>query len=43
MEAYAVEVKGLGKRFEKVQAVDGVSFAVRKGEIFAFLGPNGAG
>ena len=32
-----------GKRFKKVQAVDGVSFAVRDGEVLGLLGPNGAG
>ncbi len=31
------------KRFDEVTAVDGISFDVKKGEIFAFLGPNGAG
>ncbi|HVX57276.1 MAG TPA: ATP-binding cassette domain-containing protein, partial [Candidatus Saccharimonadales bacterium] len=32
------------KRFEgNIVAVDGISFEVKKGEIFAFLGPNGAG
>ena len=31
------------KRFGNVVAVDGISFEVKKGEIFAFLGPNGAG
>jgi ABC-2 type transport system ATP-binding protein len=31
------------KRFEGITAVDGVSFGVRRGEIFGFLGPNGAG
>lgn len=31
------------KRFGKFTAVDGISFSVRKGEIFGFLGANGAG
>jgi len=31
------------KKFTKVRAVDGLSFEIRKGEIFALLGPNGAG
>lgn len=38
-----VEVKDLKKRYGDKQAVDGVSFAVKKGEIFGILGPNGAG
>jgi ABC-2 type transport system ATP-binding protein len=38
-----VSVEGLVKRYGDVAAVDGVSFDVRKGEIFALLGPNGAG
>jgi ABC-2 type transport system ATP-binding protein len=38
-------VKDLVKRYPKspVNAVDGVSFGVRRGEVFALLGPNGAG
>jgi ABC-2 type transport system ATP-binding protein len=40
---YAVEVTGLTKRFGDFTAVDGVSFAIRRGAIFGFLGPNGAG
>ena len=39
----AIEVQGLRKRYGKVQALDGVSFAVREGEVFGLLGPNGAG
>ena len=38
-----VEVSNLEKRFGAFRAVAGVSFAVRRGEIFGFLGPNGAG
>lgn len=33
----------LTKRFGDFTAVDGISFAVRRGEIFGFLGANGAG
>jgi len=39
----AIAVEGLTKRFGDVTAVDGVSFLVRRGELFGFLGPNGAG
>jgi ABC-2 type transport system ATP-binding protein len=39
-----IVVKDLRKVYGKdVTAVDGISFSVRKGEIFGFLGPNGAG
>lgn len=40
---YAIEVKDLVKRFGHFTAVDHVSFQVEKGEIFGFLGANGAG
>lgn len=39
----AIEVNELTKRFEEITAVDGISFEVKKGEVFGFLGPNGAG
>lgn len=38
-----VEVYDLKKRYGDKQAVNGVSFSVKKGEIFGILGPNGAG
>ena len=38
-----VEVHDLTKSFGNIRAVDGVSFSVRKGEIYGLLGPNGAG
>jgi ABC-2 type transport system ATP-binding protein len=39
----AIEVTGLTKRFGKFTAVDDVTFSVKRGEIFGFLGANGAG
>ena len=39
----AIEVRGLKKSFDGVEAVRGVSFEVAAGEVFGFLGPNGAG
>lgn len=38
-----VEVKDLVKTYDGRNVVDGVSFDVKKGEIFGILGPNGAG
>lgn len=38
-----IEVKGLKKYFGEVKAVDDISFSVEKGELFGFLGVNGAG
>jgi len=39
----ALRVEGLQKQYGSKQAVAGVSFAVRAGEVFGLLGPNGAG
>lgn len=38
-----IQVENLTKRFSHVTAMDHVSFAVGKGSIFGFLGPNGSG
>ena len=38
-----IEIKNLHKSFKDVKAVDDLSFSVREGELFAFLGVNGAG
>jgi ABC-2 type transport system ATP-binding protein len=39
----AISVKGLGKRYDELEAVRGIDFEVAIGETFGFLGPNGAG
>ena len=38
-----IEIEGLSKSFGSVKAVKDISFSVRRGELFAFLGVNGAG
>ena len=38
-----IEVKDLTKKYREHTAVDGISFEVEEGELFAFLGENGAG
>ena len=38
-----IEVQNLSKQFGAFQAVDDISFSVKKGEVLGFLGPNGAG
>jgi len=40
---HAIEVREIVKRFGDFTAVNGISFAVAKGETFGLLGPNGAG
>ncbi len=43
MDNKIIDVKNLTKKFGTFTAVDGISFDVAKGEIFGFLGANGAG
>jgi ABC-2 type transport system ATP-binding protein len=38
-----IDTKDLTRKFDKITAVDNVTFHVEKGEVFGFLGPNGAG
>ena len=38
-----IEIKNLHKSFGEIHAVNDLSFSVREGELFAFLGENGAG
>jgi ABC-2 type transport system ATP-binding protein len=40
---HAIEVQGLRKAYGGHEAVRGVDFCVRRGEVFGLLGPNGAG
>jgi len=39
----AVEIQGMTKSFNGAPVLDEISFKVRKGEIFGYLGPNGSG
>jgi ABC-2 type transport system ATP-binding protein len=43
MAAVAIETIGLCKVYDRVTAIDNLSFKVHSGEIFGLLGPNGAG
>jgi drug efflux transport system ATP-binding protein len=43
LDEVAVLARGLVRRFGPVAAVEGVDFAVRRGEIFGLVGPDGAG
>ena len=40
---YAIQVTNLKKHFENIKAVDDISFQVEKGQLYGFLGVNGAG
>ncbi|HSN68635.1 MAG TPA: ATP-binding cassette domain-containing protein [Thermoanaerobaculia bacterium] len=42
-EPFPIQVESVTKRFGDFTAVDSISFAVPRGEIFGILGPNGAG
>lgn len=40
---YAIEAKGLVKKFDDFSAVDEIDLKIKKGTVYGFLGPNGAG
>jgi ABC-2 type transport system ATP-binding protein len=42
-DAPPIEVRGLGKRYGTIAAVDDVDLTVEGGDVFGYLGPNGAG
>jgi ABC-2 type transport system ATP-binding protein len=39
----AIVVRGLHKRYDRVDAIGGIDLSIARGEVFALLGPNGAG
>ncbi len=43
MSELAIDVRGLRKSYGEFEAVRGIDFEVRRGEVFGLLGPNGAG
>jgi ABC-2 type transport system ATP-binding protein len=43
MRVAAVEVRGLRKSYDGIEAVRGIDFEIEAGEVFGVLGPNGAG
>lgn len=43
MEEEIIRVAGLKKYFGEIRAVDDITFSVKRGELFGFLGVNGAG
>jgi len=43
MSDVMLEIDGLVRHFDKLRAVDNISFNVKRGQVFGFIGPNGAG
>lgn len=42
MEKVVLEIKNVSKSFGRTKIIDNLTFSVNSGEIFGFLGPNGA-
>ena len=43
VDEVTIQVRGLRKSYGSFEAVRGIDFEVRRGEVFGLLGPNGAG
>ncbi len=41
--SYAVDIRGVTKRYNEIAAVNNINLSIETGEIFALLGPNGSG
>ena len=39
----AIQLKNISKSYDKVQALEDISFDVKEGELFGLIGPDGAG
>jgi ABC-2 type transport system ATP-binding protein len=40
--AYVIETQNLTKKYNSFLVVDGLNLRIKRGEVFGFLGPNGA-
>jgi ABC-2 type transport system ATP-binding protein len=43
MDQHAIEIRGLSKQFHSIRAVNNISLSIESGEMFALVGPDGAG
>ena len=42
-ENYCIKIENISKSYKKQKVLKGISFNIKKGEIFGLLGPSGAG
>lgn len=38
-----IEFRNVQKHYNGIKALDGLTFIIKKGEVFGYIGPNGAG
>ncbi len=43
MEENFIEFRNVQKHYNGIKALDGLTFIIKKGEVFGYIGPNGAG